>query len=83
MESNAYDGLACKMQQGRIPRHNEVNNLIQRALVQARIPARLEPSNLSRTDGKRPDGITTLLHGMTAKALSGTLPVRIHYVKLM
>ena len=27
--------------------------------MQARIPARLEPSNLSRTDGKRPDGITT------------------------
>ena len=48
MESNAYHGLACKMQQGQIPRHNEVNNLIQRALVEARIPARLEPSKTAK-----------------------------------
>ena len=59
VESNAYHGLSCGKQMGRLTRHNEVNRLIQRALVQAKIPARLEPSNLSRTDDKRPDGITT------------------------
>ena len=43
---------------GRLSRHEEVNDLIKRALVQAKIPALKEPSNLSRSDGKRPDGLT-------------------------
>ena len=43
---------------GRRSRHEEVNDLIKRALVQAKIPALKEPSSLSRTDGKRPDGLT-------------------------
>ena len=53
-----YHGLACKMQLGRRSRHEEINDLIKRALVEAKIPAVKEPSNLSRTDGKRPDGLT-------------------------
>ena len=32
--------------------------LATRALTAAEIPARLEPSCLSRNDGKRPDGLT-------------------------
>ena len=32
--------------------------MLKRALVQAKIPAVNEPSNLSRNDGKRPDGLT-------------------------
>ena len=43
---------------GRHSRHNEINNLIQRALVQAKIAAVTEPPGLFRTDGKRPDGMT-------------------------
>ena len=39
-------------------RHDEINSLLKRALVQAKIPAINEPSNLSRSDGKRPDGLT-------------------------
>ena len=39
-------------------RHDEINNLLKRALVQAKRPAINEPSNLSRKDGKRPDGLT-------------------------
>ena len=53
-----YHGLSCKYQLGRRSRHEEVNDLIKRALVQAKIPAMKEPSILSRTDGKRPDGLT-------------------------
>ena len=45
---------------GRWSRHNEVNHLIKRSLVQAKIQATLEPANLSRLDGKRPDGLTYL-----------------------
>ena len=35
-----------------------INSLLKRALVQARIPAITEPLNLSRSDGKSPDGLT-------------------------
>ena len=59
VESDGLHGLSCKNQMGKWSRHNEANNLIQRALAEAKIPARLEPPNLSRTDGKRVDGITT------------------------
>ena len=58
VEPNGRHGLACKKQLGRWSRHNEVNNLIKRALVQAKIPATLEPTNLSALNGIRPDGLT-------------------------
>ena len=35
-----------------------VNDIIHRALTSAKIPPRLEPSDLSHTDGKHPDGVT-------------------------
>jgi len=53
-------GLSCRKSAGRLTRHNAVNNLIRRALLTAGIPSRLEPAHLSRTDGKRPDGMTTM-----------------------
>ena len=42
--------------------------LIKRALGQAKVPALLEPPGLSRTDGKRPDGVTLVpwTHGKSA-----------------
>ena len=58
VDSFGHHGLSCKNQLGRRPRHEEVNDLIKRALVQAKIPALKEPLSLSRTDGKRPDGQT-------------------------
>ena len=51
-------GLSCRFQIGRFSRHDEINSLLKWALVQAKIPAINEPSNLSRKDGKRPDGLT-------------------------
>jgi hypothetical protein len=41
-------------------RHSAVNDLIKRALASASVPSLLEPSSLSRDDGKRPDGLTIL-----------------------
>src|SRR5260221_11646403 len=43
---------------GRLQRHNELNDLIQKALQAAKIPASKEPTGISRSDGKRPDGIS-------------------------
>ena len=41
-------------------RHRDValSMILQRVLAAVEIPARLEPSSLSRNDGKRPDGLT-------------------------
>ena len=58
VERNCRHGLACGRQLGRWSRHSEVNNLIKRALVQAKIPATLEPTQLAVTDARRPDGLT-------------------------
>jgi len=51
-------GLACRKFAGQHFRHNAVNDLIKRALASAETPAVLEPTSLSRSDGKRPDGLT-------------------------
>ena len=60
VEPYGRHGLSYKQQLGRWSRHNEVNHVIKRSLVQSKIPATLEPTNLSRLDGKRPDGLTYL-----------------------
>jgi hypothetical protein len=60
VDSNGTHGLACRKSAGRHMRHNAVNDLLKRALNSAEIPAILDPSSLSRNDGKRPDGLTVL-----------------------
>ena len=39
-------------------RHAVINDIIYRCLVSAKIPSRLEPSGLSRSHGRRPDGMS-------------------------
>ena len=51
-------GLSCRRSTGRLPRHNQLNTIIKQSLASANIPSVLEPQGLSRTDGKRPDGMT-------------------------
>ena len=41
-------------------RHNYINNLIYRALLQAGLPSTKKPAGFLRTDGKRPDGLTNV-----------------------
>ena len=43
-----------------MPRHQQINDLIWRALLRANIPAIKEPAGLLRSDGKRPDGLTQI-----------------------
>ena len=49
-------GLSCKFSQGRHFRHGALNEIVHRALTAAHIPSWLEPSSMSRSDGKRLDG---------------------------
>ena len=51
-------GLSCRNSSGRLHRHAALNDIIHKALTSANVPARLEPSGLCRSDGKRPDGVT-------------------------
>ena len=51
-------GLSCKRGSLRFHRHAALNDVIHRSLSSAGIPACLEPSGLSRSDGKCPDGLT-------------------------
>ena len=59
VDTSGTHGLSCRQSAGRHARHSAVNDLIKRALASADVPARLEPSTLSRDDGKRPDGLST------------------------
>jgi len=52
--------LACKQSSGRTVRHHHINDLVWHSLLRAGIPSSKEPSGLSRSDGKRPDGITLI-----------------------
>ena len=54
----AIHGLSCSKAKGTSPRHADVNNIFQRALRSAEVPAILEPPGCSRPDGKQPDGMT-------------------------
>jgi hypothetical protein len=60
VDSRGSHGLSCKRGGGKIVRHNYINDLIYHALVRAGIPSTKEPVGLSRTDGKRPDGLTLI-----------------------
>ena len=53
-----HHGLACKKSAGRQLRHNLLNDIILRALQSAGVPSAREPPGLSRSDMKRPDGVT-------------------------
>ena len=54
----ATHGLCCRKSQGRHPRHAAISELIKRSLASAKIPSHLEPTGISQSDGKRPDGAT-------------------------
>ena len=58
MNDLATQGLSCRWSEGHHSRHSSLNDIIHRALSAAKISARLEPSGVARSDGKRPDGIS-------------------------
>ena len=58
VNSLGHHGLSCRLSEGRLPRHNHLNDVIKRSLNTIGIPSWLEPLGLDRGDGKRPDGLT-------------------------
>ena len=60
VDARGTHDLSCKWGAGRFIRHHQLNDIIHRALTRASTPSVLEPSGLSRTDGKRPDGLTLI-----------------------
>ena len=58
VEVNGLHGLSCKLDSGKHSKHASSNDIIYRACCRADIPAVKEPTRLTRTDGKRPDGST-------------------------
>ena len=59
-DAKGLHGLSCKGGTGRSARHHSLNDLVWRALGKVNIPSVKEPSGLSRSDGKRPDGLTLI-----------------------
>lgn len=52
-------GLSCKLKGGTFTRHSAINDIIKRSLASVNVPSVLEPTGMLRSDGKRPDGLTT------------------------
>ena len=72
VDKQAIHGLSCIRSAGYQSRHAAIN-VIKRALSSAQIPSMLEPTGLSRSNGKRPDGLTIAPWNQTACS-SGTFP---------
>lgn len=60
VDTYGHHALSCIKSPGRFSRHFMINDIIKRALVSAGIPSILEPTGLSRSDGRRPDGLTLI-----------------------
>ena len=60
VDAKSIHGLSCKLAAGRMPRHQTFNDLVWRALTIAGVPSTKEASGMSRTESKRPDGLTLI-----------------------
>ena len=60
VDDKGTHALSCRSSKGRSSRHTAINNIIKRSLDAAGLPSQLEPPGLSRSDGKRPDGMSII-----------------------
>jgi hypothetical protein len=60
VDDRGTHGLSCIKSAGRFSRHSAINDILKRACISADIPATLEPTGLTRSDGRRPDGLTLI-----------------------
>ena len=60
VDADGRHAFVCKKAPSRIARHQQLNDIVYRALVAAGVPASKEPVGLCRSDGKRPDGMSLI-----------------------
>jgi len=60
VDASGLHSFVCKQAPGKTARHQALNDVVARAFSAAGIPVSKEPAGLSRTDGKRPDGMTLI-----------------------
>lgn len=60
VNKDGLHGLSCSKSAVIISRHNEINKIISHAFSSAGFPNIIQPSGISRDDGKRPDGMTLI-----------------------
>jgi len=77
VDARGLHGFVCKHAPGRTQRHHALNDVVARAFSSAGIPVTKEPTGLSRTDGKRPDGMT-LIPWHAGRPVVWDVPLRAH-----
>ena len=60
VDAKGLHGLSCRKTSPCQIRHVQLNDIVLRAVKKAQYPAVKEPVELSRSDGKRPDGATLI-----------------------
>jgi len=60
VDASGLHSFVCKQAPGKTARHRALNDVVARAFSAAGIRASKEPTGLSRTDGKLPDGMTLI-----------------------
>ena len=61
VDARGTHGLAaCKRSAGHHPRHGLLNDVVWLAMLRAQVPSCKEPTGLSISDGKRPDGVSLI-----------------------
>ena len=60
VDALATHGLSCRWSEGHRPCHAAINDFIHRSIASAKVPSRLEPNGLFRSDGKHPDGLSVV-----------------------
>ena len=58
MDALGLHNFVCKRAPGRPTRHHALNDSVAPSFAAAEVPVTKEPAGLSRTDWKRPDGLT-------------------------
>jgi len=60
VDASGLHSFVYKQAPGKTARHHALNDVVARAFAAAGIPVCKEPTGLSRTDSKRPDGMTLI-----------------------
>jgi len=68
VDARGLHSFVCKKAHGKTIRHHSLNDLIARSFSASGVPVVKEPTGLSRSDGKRPNGLS-LVPWQNGKAL--------------